>query len=87
MKKTLALVKALGKTVVAVERERNEALKCLAALVHLYVANPSTEGQFVVCRTPDGNMEEWDEAMRLLGRPLHPKRRRSKARNDQREAT
>jgi len=54
----------------------NESLKkAMLALVNIYVANKGAASQFVACVTPNGNMREWDHAMRVLGLKLDPNRR------------
>jgi len=60
-------------------RENESLKKVLGTLVDRYVANAGTESQFVACITPHGNMREWDDAMKALGRELHPSRKKPKS--------
>jgi hypothetical protein len=63
------------KVVEEMEKENRQLRRQLTILVERYIANRGSKSQFVSCITPEGNMREWDDAMKLLGMPLDPNRK------------
>lgn len=63
------------KVVEGMEKENRQLRQQLTILVERYIANRGSKNQFVSCITPEGNMREWDDAMKLLGMPLDPHRK------------
>lgn len=63
------------KVVEEMEKENRQLRQALRTLIERYIANRGSKNQFVSCITPEGNMREWDDAMKLLKMQLDPQRK------------